>query len=647
MRKIFLISYFAFIYAHISNAQQTPCSATVITPSTDGACTMSSTQTAPATTNTWTTNLNTGTTTSPATGISNNCQSQPLLGAGNLWFRYTVPTTGDLDMMIGFTNAGGGNVNAVEFEVYQLTSGSCAGTLGLTYVGCGNSSAGAASGTYPATPGATYFVRMYDDNADKDMSGEKYKYCFGFVARNDNCVNATTVVPGTPIVESTLGSSLDAPFTGGGWCPTGNVWYTFTTGANPGCFSYYMTQSSAGCNYVSVYQGGCPSTGGTLLNNNVSTNIYNDQGSNEPGFGGMLPNTTYYVSVANDIAGPFTFNIQGGTTAASNDNCTNPLSIGTSATSTDNAVAGCEYSYLTAQDANITPASICAGSLENVSWFSFTTQSSPATSNVTISFSNILCNNGGGGFQTGLFTGVCPTLTATGSCVAAASGTVNYTINNSPAGTVYYIAMDGNAGSNCHFSVSGINIVPLPIELLSFNAEAFSSGYVQLNWKTISETNNDYFSIERSADGLNFELMGIMDGAGNSNQILDYSTRDLNPLSGTGYYRLKQTDYDGNSTYSSISKVEFNEADELYFNIYPNPTSEGSNPILSLTGNEEEEMIVNIYEMTGKLISSTKVILNSNGVTNVEMKTNLSQGIYLISATNSKNITQVKKFVVE
>ena len=207
--------------------------------------------------------------------------------------------------------------------------------------------------------------------------------------------------------------------------------------------------------------------------------------------------------------------------------------------------------------------------------------------------------------------------------------------------------MDGNAGSNCHFSVSGINIVPLPIELLSFNAEAFSSGYVQLNWKTISETNNDYFSIERSADGLNFELMGIMDGAGNSNQILDYSTRDLNPLSGTGYYRLKQTDYDGNSTYSSISKVDFNEADELYFNIYPNPTSEGSNPILSLTGNEEEEMIVNIYEMTGKLISSTKVILNSNGVTNVEMKTNLSQGIYLISATNSKNITQVKKFVVE
>jgi hypothetical protein len=95
---------------------------------------------------------------------------------------------------------------------------------------------------------------------------------------------------------------------------------------------------------------------------------------------------------------------------------------------------------------------------------------------------------------------------------------------------------DGNAGSNCHFSVSGINIVPLPIELLSFNAEAFSSGYVQLNWKTISETNNDYFSIERSADGLNFELMGIVDGAGNSNQILDYSTRDLNPLSGTGYY---------------------------------------------------------------------------------------------------------------
>lgn len=646
MRKNILLLGLFTILGGLVIAQQSPCSPTSITPTTDGACTMIS-ATAPATVSTWSTSTNSSLT----SGLVNTCNSTQAAGSGNLWYTFTVPATGDLDISIGFTNAGGGNVQNPEFQLYQYTGGSCATTnLSLSYVGCGNGSGGASSGTFAATPGATYYVRMYDDDADKDINGEKYKYCFGFAARNDNCANATAVTPGTPIYESTLGSSLDAPFTGGGWCPTGNVWYTFTTGASPGCYSFFMTQATAGCNYVTVYQGGCPGTGGTLLNNNVSTNTFNDQGSSEPGFGGMLPNTTYYVSVANATSGAFTLNIQPSVTAASNDQCSGATGISPTALVTDNAVAGCEYSYVAAQDASITPANICAGSLENVSWFTFQTQATPATSNVVISFSGITCNNGGGGFQTGLFTGTCGSLTATGSCAAGASGTVTYTINNSPANTVYYIAMDGNAGSNCHFTVSGTNIVPLPIELLTFDAVPKGSKEVNVSWSTATEDNNDYFTIERTTDGVNFEVIGVMASQavnGNSSSVLNYSKVDSKPYRGTSYYRLKQTDYDGNSSYSALKAVQIDEFADLNFIVYPNPTGENENTYLQFSGNADDEVQISIVDVTGKLVSQKGIVLSSAGNTTIELKHNFSSGMYFINATSRLGASFHQKLMVK
>ena len=84
----------------------------------------------------------------------------------------------------------------------------------------------------------------------------------------------------------------------------------------------------------------------------------------------------------------------------------------------------------------------------------------------------------------------------------------------------------------------------LPINLISFDGE-FSDESVILVWKTATEINNDYFTIEHSEDGINYEQIGTEFGAGNSNTILQYSMIDDNPFEGQTYYRLKQTDYDG------------------------------------------------------------------------------------------------------
>jgi len=79
---------------------------------------------------------------------------------------------------------------------------------------------------------------------------------------------------------------------------------------------------------------------------------------------------------------------------------------------------------------------------------------------------------------------------------------------------------------------------------------------VLLNWATGSEINNDYFTLERSRDAVDAEIIGFIDGAGNSSHTLHYQFIDHDPLPGISYYRLKQTDYDGSFEYSQWVAVQ-------------------------------------------------------------------------------------------
>ncbi|PJF33793.1 MAG: hypothetical protein CUN57_01220, partial [Phototrophicales bacterium] len=104
----------------------------------------------------------------------------------------------------------------------------------------------------------------------------------------------------------------------------------------------------------------------------------------------------------------------------------------------------------------------------------------------------------------------------------------------------------------------------LPIDLVRFVASKRDGGQVSLEWTTASEINNDYFTIERSFDGRNFESIGQVKGAGNSFEEINYSFVDES-IAGISsnrivYYRLKQTDYDGVFTYSDVISVELGES---------------------------------------------------------------------------------------
>ena len=107
---------------------------------------------------------------------------------------------------------------------------------------------------------------------------------------------------------------------------------------------------------------------------------------------------------------------------------------------------------------------------------------------------------------------------------------------------------------------NAVNDIPgsiiLPIELFSFQGKAYDQ-YIELTWQTAMELNNDYMAIERSIDGRTFEEIGRQTGMGNTFEMQEYRFSDKNPLKGTNYYRLRQVDYDGTTTYHKVIAVLF------------------------------------------------------------------------------------------
>ncbi len=116
------------------------------------------------------------------------------------------------------------------------------------------------------------------------------------------------------------------------------------------------------------------------------------------------------------------------------------------------------------------------------------------------------------------------------------------------------------------FTITG-SATSFPVEWLSF--EAWPEGNVaQLEWITAHEESNDYFQVERSADGQNFAPIGQVESFGDSNSPVDYQFTDHAPLNGRNYYRLRQVDLDGQFSFSSVKEVWF---DGPQLGIWPNP----------------------------------------------------------------------------
>src|SRR5688572_1178487 len=136
---------------------------------------------------------------------------------------------------------------------------------------------------------------------------------------------------------------------------------------------------------------------------------------------------------------------------------------------------------------------------------------------------------------------------------------------------------------------------PLPVELISFDAVPVDNNKVKLDWITATEINNDYFTVEHSLDTYEWEKVTQVPGYGNSNTNIEYEAWDVDPYEGISYYRLKQTDFDGQFSYSGIEKVSLKITREL--TISSNPAT---NYVTILSGTASIKR-VEFYNSTGQL----------------------------------------------
>jgi hypothetical protein len=175
----------------------------------------------------------------------------------------------------------------------------------------------------------------------------------------------------------------------------------------------------------------------------------------------------------------------------------------------------------------------------------------------------------------------------------------------------------------CGVIVDNISVTlvsALPIELTAFNATPDADNSVMLDWITASEKDNDYFTVERSVNGTDWDALENLKGAGNSNATLHYNTLDEAPLEGVSYYRLKQTDFNGGMSYSEIVAVERKAP---AYKIYPNPI-QGQ---FTVEGADIENAEISIYDPLGKLMQVEPVSEMQKRVYNTS---GFREGVYFI-----------------
>lgn len=180
--------------------------------------------------------------------------------------------------------------------------------------------------------------------------------------------------------------------------------------------------------------------------------------------------------------------------------------------------------------------------------------------------------------------------------------------------------------------------VTLPIELTGFEADCKNRG-TELFWGTASETNNSFFTVEKSDDGINFYEVGIVDGAGNSSMDNRYFffDEDGNKKS---YYKLRQTDFNGNHTYSRaiFSDCESDAGDGSLV-VFPNPFTNSFS--ISIPDYLGEEIQITITDAIGKICFRKKWVVDRS-VNSFDFGEELSNGIYILYLDDKKSVRSQK-----
>jgi hypothetical protein len=214
---------------------------------------------------------------------------------------------------------------------------------------------------------------------------------------------------------------------------------------------------------------------------------------------------------------------------------------------------------------------------------------------------------------------------------------------SSVSGSLTTSSVNSNWG-NENFTLAATNATfpPLPVDIISFNGQC-DNNFPQIEFVVASQINNEFFTIERSVNLIDWEEVGYIAGGGTTNEIITYNWSEEALLNGTKYYRLSLTDINDDVKYSNPIAIECEN--EIDFHLYPNPAFNFINIAFNFDYFQNEETNLNIRTLTGKIIKSVPVSL-SKGYNNMEIDLkDLPKGIYLLTINSFQTFRLEKRFI--
>lgn len=208
-------------------------------------------------------------------------------------------------------------------------------------------------------------------------------------------------------------------------------------------------------------------------------------------------------------------------------------------------------------------------------------------------------------------------------------------------GNQVWTAADGTATGPLTYTSGGV----LPIKLVKFEANS-NGDRIDINWATAVEINNNFFTIEKSIDLKNWEVVSNINGAGNSNIVIEYFEVDYSPFQGVSYYRLKQTDYDGAFSYSNVVPVKHIKKLNQEMSLFPNPVVRGQELNIQFSEIIESEVLIVLRDIKGEEFYS-KVFLKyeDKSLIAIPIDKTIPSGIYLVTASSENQIYNQKLII--
>lgn len=208
----------------------------------------------------------------------------------------------------------------------------------------------------------------------------------------------------------------------------------------------------------------------------------------------------------------------------------------------------------------------------------------------------------------------------------------NYTMGNWQMSSLHGGVLESLSGN-------GTTAIPLPVEMVSFDVKK-TGDKALLRWVTGTEINNDYFEVERSTDGVNFETIGKVEGAGTTQNEQKYQFEDADIyIADVLYYRLRQVDMDGAFDYSEIKYIGGIELQKESIVIYPNPVVDILTLELDASLMDNPKLLCNIYTQEGRLVLTTQLPIDKT----VDVSS-LKKGAYILEVVD-RNKTYVQSFL--